>query len=159
MAEIALQIQVVDPQSVDALALVREVALEARELYVELHGPNTSLPTNLPTPPRGTYLLVYDGSKPVGSGALRPIDESTAEIRRVYVLKEYRRHGVARMMLEALEKEATRLQYKSMRLETGNRQTAAMRLYESSGFTQIPPFGPYVNDPISVCYEKPVRVK
>jgi hypothetical protein len=32
-------------------------------------------------------------------------------------------------------------------------------LYESYGFTRIPPFGPYVNDPISVCYEKPVEVK
>ena len=133
--------------------------MEARALYPDLHDPNAPLPTNPPTPPRGTYLLVYDGSKPVGSGALRPIDESTVEIRRMYVLKEYRRHGVARMILEALEWEAARLQYTLMRLETGNRQTAAMRLYESYGFTQIPPFGPHVDDPISVCYEKPIQVK
>ena len=76
----------------------------------------------------------------------------------MYVLKEYRRQGVARMILEALEREAARLQYTLMRLETGNRQSAAMRLYESDGFMQIPPFGPYVNDPISVCFEKPVLV-
>ncbi|HEU0295395.1 MAG TPA: GNAT family N-acetyltransferase [Anaerolineales bacterium] len=159
MTEISLRIQVVDPRNADALTLLHEAAMEARELYPELHDPNAPLPTNPPTPERGIYLLVYDGSQPVGSGGLRPIDESTVEICRIYVLKEYRRHGVARMILEALEREAARLQCTRMRLETGNRQTAAMRLYESFGFSQIPPFGMYVDDPISVCYEKPVQVK
>ena len=159
MKEISLQIQVVDPQGADALALLREAALEARELYPELHDPNTPLPTNPPTPPRSVYLLVYDGSRPIASGALRPIDEPTVEIRRMYVLKAYRRHGVARMILEALEKEAARLQYTSLRLETGNRQTTAMRSYETYGFVPIPPFSRYINDPISVYYEKSVQVK
>ena len=157
MNEESFQIQAVDPQGVDALALLCEAALEARELYPELYDdPNAPLPTNPPSPRGGIYLLVYNGSKPVGSGALRPIDESTVEIRRIYVLKDYRRHGVARMILEALEREAARLQCTLMRLETGNRQTAAMRLYKSYGFTKIPPFGPYVDDPISVCYEKAI---
>lgn len=158
MKEISLQIQVVDPQGRDALALLHEAALEARELYPELHDdPNAPLPTNPPTPARGIYFLVYNESEPVGGGALRPIDESTVEIRRMYVLKEYRRHGVARMILEALEREAAHLGYASMRLETGNRQIAAMRLYESCGFTQISPFGPYVDDPSSICYEKAIQ--
>ena len=158
MKEISLQIQVVDPQGRDALALLQEAALEARELYPELHDdPNAPLPTNPPTPARGIYFLVYNDSEPVGSGALRPIDESTVEILRMYVLKHYRRHGVARMILEASEREAARLKYTSMRLETGNRQTAAMRLYKSYRFTQIPPFGPYVDDPISVCQEKAIQ--
>jgi len=111
-----LQIQIVDPQGVDALALLSGAAMEARALYPDLHDPNARLPTNPPTPPRGIYILVYDGSQPVGSGALRPIDESTVEIRRMYVLKEYRRQGVARMILEALQREAARLQYTLMRL-------------------------------------------
>ncbi len=150
-------IQTVDSQSEDALLLLREAAIEARALYPELFDdPNAPFPTNPPTPPRGIYLLVYDGNKPIGSGALRPIDESTVEIRRMYVLKEYRRHGVARMILEALEQEAAKLKYSMMRLETGNRQTAAMRLYESFGFQRIPPFGPYMDDPLSICYEKTV---
>ncbi len=153
----SLQIQVADPQNSDALALLREAAIEARALYPELfNDPDVPFPTNPPTPRRGIYLLVYDGDKPVGSGALRPIDEATVEIRRMYVLQEYRRHGVARMILEGLEQEAAKLKYSVMRLETGNRQSAAMRLYESYGFRQIPPFGLYVDDPLSVCYEKAV---
>jgi putative acetyltransferase len=27
-------------------------------------------------------------------------------------------------------------------------------LYERAGFRPIPPFGPYTNDPLSLCYEK-----
>ena len=158
MRERSFQIKVSDPQGADALTLLHEATLEARALYSDLHDPSAPFPTNPPTPPRGIYLLVYDDTRPVGSGALRPLDESTVEIRRMYVLKEYRRHGVAMLILEALEREAARLQYRSMRLETGKRQLPAMRLYEAYGFTRIPPFGPYVNDPISVCYEKTVQV-
>ena len=156
MREPSLHIQVVDPQGVDALMLLREAALEAHELYSDLHDPSAPLPTNPQTPVRGVYLLVYDGLHPVGSGALRPLDDATVEICRMYVLKEYRRKGIARLILEALEREAARLGYICMRLETGNRQVAAMHLYEAYGFQSIPPFGPYVNDPISVCYEKVV---
>jgi len=154
----AYKIKISDPQGADAFTLLHEAALEARELYPELFtDPNAPPPTNPPTPPRGIYLLVYDNAKPVGSGSLRPIDEATVEIRRMYVLKEYRRHGVAQMILEALEKEASRLGYTAMQLETGYKQLAAMRLYESYGFIRIPPFEPYVGDPTSVCFAKVIR--
>jgi GNAT superfamily N-acetyltransferase len=126
MAETALQIQAVDSQSVDALALFRKRRWKRGSFIPNCMQDPNAPPKNLPTPPRGIYLLVYDDAKPVGRRALRPIDEYTVEIRRIYSLKEYRRHGVARMILEALEQEAARLQYTLMRLEAGNRQTAAI---------------------------------
>ena len=55
--------------------------------------------------------------------------------------------------LDALQTEAVRLGYKSMRLETGNRQSPAMELHESYGFSRIERFGGYVDDPASVCYQ------
>jgi putative acetyltransferase len=72
----------------------------------------------------------------------------------MYVLQAVRRTGVARRILAALEASAVRMGYKIMRLETGSRQLPAMALYESFGFERIAPFGEYVNDPTSVCYEK-----
>jgi putative acetyltransferase len=74
----------------------------------------------------------------------------------MYVLRQVRRTGIARAILVHLEEEASRLRYETLLLETGNRQGPAMSLYESYGFTRIPPFGPYVNDPTSVCYSKRV---
>ena len=147
-------IKVVNSQSVDALALLREAAVEARALYPELFAGELQWPSNPPTPPRGTYLIAYQAEVPVGCGALRPVDAVTVEVRRMYVSTAARRSGVARLLLAALEAAAARMGYNAMRLETGNRQGPAMSLYESYGFARIAPFGEYANDPTSVCYEK-----
>ena len=147
-------IRVVDPQGSDALSLLREAAIEARALYPELYAGEVRWPTNQPTPARGTYLIAYEAEVPLACGALRPIDEITAEVRRMYVLKSARRRGFARSILVALERAAVEMGYNIMRLETGNRQSPAMALYQSYGFERIAPFGEYENDPTSVCYEK-----
>jgi putative acetyltransferase len=149
-------IRVVNPQSEDALSLLREAAIEARALYPELHSDGAPWPGNSPTPPGGTYVIAYEAEVPVGCGALRPLDPTTVEVRRMYVLKNGRRAGVAQEILAVLEASAARMGYKVMRLETGNRQHPAMALYESFGFKRIAPFGEYTNDPTSVCYEKHV---
>lgn len=74
----------------------------------------------------------------------------------MYVLQSARRQGLARTLLGVLEQEAARLGYQLMRLETGNRQKPAIALYQDCGFMQIPAFGEYRNDPVSLCFEKPV---
>lgn len=145
-----------DPQGDDALALLREAAIEARELYPELQVEGAPWPTNPPLPPRGAYVLGYLDGMPVGCGALRPIDDRVVEVRRMYVLRIARRAGIARALLAHLEQVARELGYATMRLETGCRQRPAMALYESCGFMRIAPFGEYANDPTSVCYEKAV---
>ena len=151
-------IRVVDPQGHDALFLLREAAIEARILYPELHTEGALWPINPITPPHGTYIIAYDLEKPVACGALRPIDTVAVEVRRMYVLKNARRSGLARKILVALEASAAQMGYNVMRLETGNRQHPAMALYESFGFKRITPFGEYLNDPTSICYEKHIAL-
>jgi len=155
----SLVIQPVDSQSKDALMLLHQAAFEAREIYADLFAPNAPFPANQLTPNRGIYLIAYLDNAPVASGALRPFNETIAEVRRMYVLKNARRFGIARSMLTALEQKAAKLGYETMRLETGNRQNAAMALYESYGFHRIPPFGEYRSDPTSVCFEKSIHTK
>jgi GNAT superfamily N-acetyltransferase len=158
-APLGFEIRPVDPQGADAMALLREAAIEARALYPELVQPDAPWPSNPPLPERGAYLVMYasdegGGEHPVGMGALRPLDARTAELRRMFVLRSQRRAGVAQRLVQALEAEALRLGYSRIRLETGHRQQPAMRLYERCGFHRIPPFGAYATDPTSVCYEK-----
>jgi GNAT superfamily N-acetyltransferase len=145
-----------DPQGVDAMVLLREAAIEVRMLYPELFPPGAPWPDNPPNPGRGIYLLGYADGKPVACGALHPIDTQTVEVRRVFVTAHARRAGLAGAMLRELEKHALQFGYTVMRLETGNRQLAAIALYEKHGFIRIPPFGEYVGDPVSVCFEKRV---
>jgi putative acetyltransferase len=99
----------------------------------------------------------FDGSggeEPVACGGVIRYDETTAEIRRMYVAPSARGKGLSRAVLAALEDEARRLGYEFVRLETGDRQPEAVKLYASSGFEPIPRYGPFVDDPRSVCFEK-----
>ncbi|WP_437818266.1 GNAT family N-acetyltransferase [Sorangium sp. So ce1078] len=82
-----------------------------------------------------------------------------AQQRRREVLEEeprerVRGRGVARAVLAALEEEARRLGVTRLVLETGERQPEALALYSRTGFRRIPPFGEYVDSPLSVCLEK-----
>lgn len=149
-----LRIEVADPQGSAALTLLRAAAEEMRALYPELQQAAAACPTNPPTPARGIYLLAYVDASTVGMGALRPIDERSAEVRRIYVLPSHRRLGVARRILAELERQALHFGYRVLRLETGDRQLAAQRLYEACGFRRIEAFAPYTDDPTSVCFEK-----
>jgi GNAT superfamily N-acetyltransferase len=98
-----------------------------------------------------------DGSDPsalVGCGAFRPFDGATVEIKRMFVHPAHRGRGVARAILAALEAEARRRGFTRAILETGNRQTEAIALYQACGYDRIEPFGQYVGDPKSLCFGK-----
>jgi len=152
-----LNIRNVDPQGSDAVALLHEASVDARALYPELFTESPTSATNGPLPERGVYVIAYVDGRPLACGAIRPLNVSVAEVRRMYVHREHRRQGLARAVLLHLENEARRLGYSSLMLETGYKQVSAMRLYESTGFQRIPPFGEYVNDPTSVCYGRAIN--
>jgi GNAT superfamily N-acetyltransferase len=134
--------------------MLRAAAEEARALYPELQEATATWPTNVPTPAGGIYLIAHVDALAVGMGALRPLDERGAEVRRLYVLPSHRRLGVARLILAELERQALHFGYHVLRLETGDRQQAAVRLYEACGFRRIEAYAPYTGDPTSVCFEK-----
>ncbi len=58
-----------------------------------------------------------------------------------------------RLFTQAVARE---LGYLRLRLETGPEQPEAVHLYETSGFTVIPNFGPYEGQRRSICMEKPL---
>lgn len=105
----------------------------------------------------GIFAIAYDEDEAIGCGALRPVDETTIELKRMYVAEARRRRGVARRILEYLESKARQLSYQRLLLETGDAQLAAIRLYENSGFHRIDPFGEYTESPRSVCFVKSLQ--
>jgi hypothetical protein len=84
--------------------------------------------------------------------------DGSAELKRVFVTAAARGLGVGRALLGAAEERARELGATTMRLETGLPQTAAIALYERAGYRHVPRFGPYVEDPTSVCMERDLRV-
>jgi putative acetyltransferase len=108
---------------------------------------------------RTIFLIARLDKEPVGCGALRRIDEDTAELKRMYVAPVGRRKGIARRILADLERSAADFGYQAIRLETGILQPEAQRLYESCGYKHITSFGHYVGNPTSVCFEKVLHDK
>jgi ribosomal protein S18 acetylase RimI-like enzyme len=103
---------------------------------------------------RTIFLIARLDDQPVACGAVRRIDEDTAEVKRMYVAPAGRRRGIARRILTELERSAVDFGYRAIRLETGILQPEAQRLYESCGYKRIAAFGHYVGNQTSVCYEK-----
>lgn len=90
----------------------------------------------------------------MGLGVLAPVDDLISEVKRMYVLAGHRRTGVARRILAELIRRAVDGRFKTVILETGTKQEAAMALYEGSGFERTEPYGEYVGNPYSVCFAR-----
>jgi putative acetyltransferase len=143
-----------DIDSPTAQALIAALNAELTRLYPEQGATHFRLDPNEVAEGRGAFLIASRSGMPIGCGAVRRIDEEQAEIKRMFVRSEERGRGIGRALLAALEAEARRLSLARLVLETGVRQLAAMALYESAGFSRIPPFGEYVGSPLSVCMAK-----
>jgi putative acetyltransferase len=66
-----------------------------------------------------------------------------AEVKRMYVRDLARGQGVADAMLARIEQEVRDAGLSLLRLETGDRQVAAMRFYARAGFRRCRAFGAY----------------
>ena len=98
--------------------------------------------------------VVYDGAQAIGCAAIKRYDDESAEVKRVFIRKEYRGQGISKRLMELLEQTAREQGYSSLLLESGEILVEAMALYRKIGFKVIPNYGPYVDMPESVCMKK-----
>jgi ribosomal protein S18 acetylase RimI-like enzyme len=80
------------------------------------------------------------GDTPVGVGALKPVDDTTAEIKRMSVRPPAQGLGVGRAILARLVHDARGERYTTIRLETLRFMTTAQALYRSFGFVDVAEF-------------------
>ena len=100
--------------------------------------------------PWGCILLAEVDREPVACVALRPIDEKTGEIKRLFVRPEFRGHGLARRLATEVVNAGFECGYSRLLLDTLSSMTAARKLYESLGFK---PTEAYYDNPLpDVCY-------
>lgn len=99
-------------------------------------------------------LILFYHEEPIGCGAIKQYDEHSYELKRMYVAESHRGCGYAGIMLANLEGWIKDLGVQRCILETGIRQTAAIRLYEKSGYIRIDNYAQYAGVKDSVCFEK-----
>ncbi|HEX8552019.1 MAG TPA: GNAT family N-acetyltransferase [Abditibacteriaceae bacterium] len=102
---------------------------------------------------RATFLVTISQGRVVGTGAIRPLGETVCEVKKMWLLPEFRGRGLGRAMLEKLLEFAREAGYTRARLDTGSSegQRPAQTLYRSAGFTDIPR---YNNGPATVFLER-----
>jgi ribosomal protein S18 acetylase RimI-like enzyme len=129
----------------DELGVVRELFREyADRLGVDLcfQGFAAEL-AGLPgdyAPPAGRLLLADAGGAIAGCAALRPISASVGEMKRLYVRPAFRGRGVGRDLVLRVLADARAVGYSHLYLDTLPQMAEAIRLYESLGFRDIPPY-------------------
>lgn len=131
------------------LALVDEMTAE----LVILYG---LAPDARPAPltAGATHLLSRDHTGPTGCCAVQPVAPGLCELKRMFVRPAVRGTGLATRLLRHAERIARDLGATRLRLETGAKQLAAIRLYEGAGYRAIEKYPPHDSDPLSRCYEK-----
>jgi GNAT superfamily N-acetyltransferase len=101
-------------------------------------------------------VVAYEDAEPVACGGFRQYEDGVAEIKRVFVKKEYRGRGISKRLMEMLERRALERGYKALILETNGLLVPAVRLYEGLGYAVIENYGPYKEMKESLCMRKQI---
>ena len=92
-------------------------------------------------PPEGGMLIGLVDGQPVTGGAFRRFGivegDETAELKRIWTDRRYRRRGYGRILLAELESRIAGLGYRRVYLTTGDRQPEAEALYTASGYSRL----------------------
>lgn len=128
-----------DVRSADSTQLIRELSAELAALYQVGDGSAGFKPEDVEVP-RAAFIVARHNGYPVGCGALRPIDETTVEVKRMYTRPDYRRKGVGQAILAEMDRLAHEFGYSTIKLQTGPKQPEAAALYERVGYYRIPRF-------------------
>jgi putative acetyltransferase len=139
------------PDSPDAVALIGELDEHLGALYAVQSRHGFSVEKLLRDGVK--FFIARDGGRPAGCGGVLLVGREYAEVKRMYVRPAFRGRRIGRLMLDHLVEHARQHGLTVIRLETGIHQREAIALYEARGFRKIPPFGPYRDDPVSLCYE------
>ena len=109
--------------------------------------------------PAGRTMLVRGEDGIVAGAAYRRLTDTVCELKRLYVTDGARESGLGRKLSDALMSAATADGYSTMQLDTGNRLTEAISMYESMGFKHIKPYQKYPARlmPYLVFMEKPLN--
>ena len=102
-------------------------------------------------------VVIYVDGNPVGCGAFKKFDDESVEIKRMFVYPEMRGKQLAAKILQELEKWAVEEGYHKAVLETGHKQTEAIRLYTVAGYTLTENYGQYIGMDESICYRKELK--
>lgn len=150
-----IRFESVDPTDERAVELIREI--DALTLALHPGSPIYGIEAEGFIDAGGAFLLLHIDGELAGCGGLRPVDEGSVEVKRMYIRENFRGRSFSRMLLRKLEKDARNRGVKIMRIETDDIPGGvALNLYRSAGYATIACYGEYIDNPLSICLAKPL---
>lgn len=95
--------------------------------------------------PNGCIILAWDNFTPIGCIGMRPLDELTCEIKRLYLKPNYRGLGLGRLLTKNIIAYSRKREYLKACLDTTSKMKKAISIYKSLGFVEI---SAYYNNPL-----------
>ena len=92
------------------------------------------------TLPEGNLLLARWKGKPAGLVASRKIAMGITEMKRLFVLPDFRGKGIGKVLVQEVIDDARSFGYLRMRLDTHPWMENASKLYGNLGFEEIEPY-------------------
>lgn len=90
--------------------------------------------------PEGRLYLAYVDGEAAGCMALKKFDETSCEIKRLYVRSRFRGHRIGEQMVERLIADAREIGYTHILLDTLPFLRTAIQMYLRMGFYEIPSY-------------------
>lgn len=145
----------VDPYQQEAAGLMEELS-RCLEAITGDSGQSSFQPEDV-CGERAVFVIARDAAgKAVGCGAIRPLQEEIAEVKRMYAGEPGR--GIGSRLLAYLEQQAVSFGYTALWLETRLVNHAAVAFYERQNYHRIDNYGHYAGHPESVCFEKRLAI-
>lgn len=98
------------------------------------------------------FVIAEINNEIVGCGAIRPIDTTTGEVKRMY--SKYSGKKIGQTILAYLEHKAATLDYSDLVLETRVKNENAIQFYQKQGYKVIQNYGKYTDRPEAICLGK-----
>ncbi len=132
-----VRLEVVDPTDLDARTAVQHYFDELDRRFETGFDPGAGDDPDLYRPPHGSFVVARSDGDPVACGGVQPLDDTTAEIKRMWVHVDWRGAGLGARMLRRLEDEVREAGYAVVRLDTNSVLTEAIAMYERAGYRPI----------------------
>lgn len=148
----ALQVMEADIYSDESLSLLSELSGSLNRITGN-SGESSFSVTDIEDE-KSIFAIARNGDKPAGCGAIRRIDDSTAELKRMYAKEQGL--GVGTSILNFLESKSKEYGYSRLICETRKINAGACSFYIRNGFHIIPNYGKYQGRNEAVCFEKKI---
>jgi GNAT superfamily N-acetyltransferase len=145
-----ISIKTANPSDEKVAAIIEELSInlylrfgsDGKNSFTDWHYNNSKF----------VFVIANLDNEIVGCGAIRPINNTIGEVKRMY--SKFPGKKIGQSILAFLEDKAKEIGYTDLILETRVQNQEAIQFYQKQGYKTIPNYGKYTDRPEAICLGK-----